>query len=465
MNMPHNITAGLRIEQMDRKSLDTVFSTDLQNLMLSAAEAKARILFKKDMFKSGIVMPVDYSNTENSGVRELFFTNNTIKNMYYEGFFTRPLINVSSSDSNKLYFAGKPHKFNINGMEVYISFDDSSFLNHIKLPPPPPTGSRQDMVMLEVWLEEIVSDVSNSDVIFPYGNTQYYSDDLTFKDCTLSNQNLFGGNYPEYLSTTEGHGKYINIGDPNVMRVILDPLHNIFIDENNKIYQIRYRIAVLTNNLSHTAETPFLFDVQHMYYRPQGQKGSRPARGIQTENLGVFVKQNGTSLVCSYEHDPGLFLSGWFTDNNQDLQPIEGEVSYDGRVYMVPLALVFRRNSTPYSPLTNPNGAGLISSGISGRDDGLFADHVYIDDVINMTEIAKRNNYIFKEKPSGNMNGTNKTFYIRYTPVPGSEHVFYNGQLLDLELGDYTIDNKKIILNSSYETAPLDKLRVSYITK
>jgi len=463
--MPDANTRGLRLEQMSVSSLDQFFTSDIQNLMLSAGEHRARVQFKKDMFKSGLLMPVDYSNTENQGVQEFFATNNEIKNKYYEGFYTRPKLSLTISDANKFYIAGKPHKFNVNGVEIYLSSNDSEFLNSIVLPPPPVTGTRQDKVVLEVWAEEIIFDVSNSDVIFPYGNTQYNSQDNAFNDCVLSNQNLFGGNFPAYLANSQGHGQYVLINDPNIMRMILDPVHNIFVDINNRVFQVRYRIATLENELSHTAESPYLFDIQHLYYRPQGQLANRPARGIQYENFGIFVRQDGSYEVCSYEHDSGLYKAGWFVDEESPLQPITNEISYDGEVYAIPLALVFRRNSTPYEPVLNPNGAGLIASGISGRDDGLYADQVFIDDVINLVQMAQRNVFIPKEKPTGLLNGFNKTFYIRNLPVAGSEHVFLNGQLLDNQELDYTLEGRKLIISNNYEVGPNDKLRVSYITK
>lgn len=64
-----------------------------------------------------------------------------------------------------------------------------------------------------------------------------------------------------------------------------------------------------------------------------------------------------------------------------------------------------------------------------------------------------------KESPSGTINGTNTVFTLASTPVPGSEHVYLNGNLQRLTT-DYTISGKTI----TFVNPPLvgDTIRVSY---
>jgi hypothetical protein len=71
-------------------------------------------------------------------------------------------------------------------------------------------------------------------------------------------------------------------------------------------------------------------------------------------------------------------------------------------------------------------------------------------------------NFVWKELPSGALNGTNTSFGLAFTPLAGSEIVHLNGVLQASGAGnDYTISGTTI----TYLTAPLstDTLVVSYM--
>lgn len=63
----------------------------------------------------------------------------------------------------------------------------------------------------------------------------------------------------------------------------------------------------------------------------------------------------------------------------------------DGYTYAMPVAVVFQRNTAVFDPATNPfgsasllsSGSGILSSGVSGRYDGKFADAIYPSDVVD----------------------------------------------------------------------------------
>ncbi len=61
---------------------------------------------------------------------------------------------------------------------------------------------------------------------------------------------------------------------------------------------------------------------------------------------------------------------------------------------------------------------------------------------------------IFKEIPSGAINGTNMVYYLQYTPVTGSDHLYLNG-LLQANLIDYTISGNVITF---YEAPEINSL-------
>ena len=56
--------------------------------------------------------------------------------------------------------------------------------------------------------------------------------------------------------------------------------------------------------------------------------------------------------------------------------------------------------------------------------------------------------YSYKEKPSGVIDGVNTKFYLAYTPIDGSEHIYINGLLADSGIDyDYTINGNEITFN------------------
>jgi|NOAtaT_7_FD_contig_41_2968157_length_4387_multi_4_in_0_out_0_2 hypothetical protein len=70
-------------------------------------------------------------------------------------------------------------------------------------------------------------------------------------------------------------------------------------------------------------------------------------------------------------------------------------------------------------------------------------------------------NFVDKEIPTGALNGSNTTFTLTATPVAGSEHVYFNGILLDVGASnDYTISNA--VITTLFAPTAADKIRVSY---
>lgn len=70
-------------------------------------------------------------------------------------------------------------------------------------------------------------------------------------------------------------------------------------------------------------------------------------------------------------------------------------------------------------------------------------------------------NFVYRETPTGTVNGSNTAFTLANTPVSGTEQVFQNGVLQEPGAGnDYTISGGTI----TYLAAPLsgDKIRVTY---
>jgi hypothetical protein len=92
--------------------------------------------------------------------------------------------------------------------------------------------------------------------------------------------------------------------------------------------------------------------------------------------------------MAAVNGDGGLWRAGDGTQNDLG--------SMDGYTYAIPLAVVFQRNTGVFSVDQNPFGSaspsvpvsGLLSSGVSGRYDGYFADAVYHTDVVDTRSIV-----------------------------------------------------------------------------
>lgn len=209
-----------------------------------------------------------------------------------------------------------PFTLNMKGEIVQIggtgSADKSKVV--ITLPNPPGTGSRQDLVMLELWYMQLEPLVNNgkpsANTIYPYGNTQ--------SGMTALDDEIY----------------FAAIGTSTTARV-----------------QLQYRIRTVTGV----------------------NFGSYP-EGVD-DNLTVFARgsmASPTSYTFSADpNDAGLFIAG---DGSSSAKNTLGTV--DGYVYAVPMFRVHRRNAAPFS-LLNLNGAGKnIAQGNSDRPDGLLNDKV-----------------------------------------------------------------------------------------
>jgi len=189
----------------------------------------------------------------------------------------------------------------------------------IKLDPPPATGSREDLVFLEVWQQLVVASPStvgkpSPGELYPFGNTQWSS-----------------GFIAEDLR------------DP----AIVGPT-------TNRI-QWQYRIRVESD----LAFTGFPNGVDDTTVFPNGA------------TTGDVVAFNFQLLS-----DNGVYVAG---DGDSASQASLGTV--DGFVYALPIARIHRRNSQPFEP-TNVNGTpNVIADGVSDRPDGLFRDEINIWDV------------------------------------------------------------------------------------
>lgn len=88
----------------------------------------------------------------------------------------------------------------------------------------------------------------------------------------------------------------------------------------------------------------------------------------------------------------------------------------------------------------------IVSSGITVKDDEVSNTNIWTSKRVN----DEFELFIYKEKPSGEVDGTNVNFILNFEPVVNSDHVFLNGLLLEEGLDfDYVISGSSIIFNEA----------------
>jgi hypothetical protein len=285
----------------------------------------------------------------------------------------------------------KPFRFNLLGDFVEIGGTNSSDPSKlvITLPAAPGTGSRQDLVILELWymqLEPLVSlGKPSATTIYPYGNVQ------------------------SGITPMEDEIYFSPIGTSTTARI-----------------QLQYRIRVVTGV----------------------NFGSHPD-GV-TDTSTVFA-QGSMAYPTSYtfirhSEDSGIFVSG---DGSSVARNSLGTA--DGYVYAVPLFRVHRRNAAPFS-LLNLNGAGkTIADGISDRPDKLLSDKIDVRDIQDMRNFIPTKptfDEVLENNFTSLLEGTLNTALIQ---SPLSSDLNYNG--LGLHVDGMSVSDQTGVLDVAQPNA------------
>jgi hypothetical protein len=88
----------------------------------------------------------------------------------------------------------------------------------------------------------------------------------------------------------------------------------------------------------------------------------------------------------------------------------------------------------------------IVSSGISVKDGEISDTNIWTSKRVN----DEFELFIYKEKPIGEVDGSNVNFILNFEPVTNSEHVFLNGLLLEEGVdSDYVLNGSTIIFNEA----------------
>lgn len=292
---------------------------------------------------------------------------------------------------------------------------------------------RKDLVFVEMWHE----DVSETDYIFPFGNVQYqgtmcdgvqtqvfdhkFYDTITGEVSEIANgarqycQSYQKGNvvYNYYAGTdfdpidsvekkyidstfvedtTIGRGwKLSELADDDRIKIFNNADHNLYYD-GNALVQVRYRTRIVALNLFNNyfkGTSDYMSEglrfqgkspvVSRLATREVGEYTTSDGDGSQAgqpkiETIQVFA---GGPLVISSSQNSLLYKEGKLYDDALFTVEEPTELSHNGYVYAIPVAIINRRNQGVYHPAYNDNGTGFFINGIHVSEDKEdFADDI-----------------------------------------------------------------------------------------
>jgi hypothetical protein len=232
--------------------------------------------------------------------------------------------------------------------------------------------SRKDFAFIESWPEL----VSEKDVVYPLGNTQYGVS--TWKGITLSNALVAQGYsaFGAWDTVTTGYGVvWSTLSEANKLIFLQDKYNNMY-TENGVPYQVRYRARVVEGQTDTTGVvTSALTGGYARFYKMDAVNASDGFISPQGKSVVPVDSTNDLSIG-------GTFLSGSYSvfDGTGTILPkgtlvasktvltgtITGDASFghNGLCFSIPVATVQRRNQGGYHPTYNSNGcAGFSANG------------------------------------------------------------------------------------------------------
>lgn len=312
---PQSVASGGRFSA-DEKSFETII-----------IQADKPIIDWELNLQSGIDA-VNYQHANNDESPSCWLSNDffEIPNPSFGGSY----VFLSPTVGNENKFQIKASNLLINGWHIRFEFSDisTSGLNQISLPAPPVSGSRTDLVILEVW-RALVSPAPS-----------------------LLNKSATG------LIVRNG-----NVRAPDAANFADDLIDPNFSLESTKRVQIQYRYRVISG--VNTSGFPDGIDDPTVFVNSV------------SDFSGPGVNGNPTIL----HYTPSTRDNGLWTAGAGDSASSITLGTVDGFMYAVPVCAIFRRNTTAFDRNTNLNGGTSIASGSSSRPDALFADQVSAFDI------------------------------------------------------------------------------------
>jgi len=227
--------------------------------------------------------------------------------------------------------------------------------------------SRQDLVFLETWHE----DISEKGIVYPFGNVQYRGGDV--HGCKgIIDGSFEGADSYSLFGNWQEPGALVGRGYPWEAMSLAEKTafvgnkdNNIYVD-GSKIIQVRYRIRVIKgiNNKWHNVlanSSSNSLTAQSSGNWNVNAKGKSCVVPVYNEDISsswsAKFMTKGHGIDATYA-DLGLFAMETGTDNDAVQVKIQKEAG--AIVQALPIALVQRRNSGVWHETFNPEGTARV---------------------------------------------------------------------------------------------------------
>ena len=298
--------------------------------------------------------------------------------------------------------------------------------------------SRQDLIFLEVWDE----DISDKDIVYPFGNVQYQGGDVeglngiaagTFKGADT--YSLFG-NWQKAGDLIGKGYVWSKLTEDQKIALASNPDHNI--RKKGDIWlQTRYRIRVvkgLGNDWVNVNDDRLDFVYSSVY------------------KDAVAIKGDKTSIDSDYTITSGGYRGLFYKDGNV-ANARESHGLFGGcckkykNVFALPIALVQRRNDGIYNKIFNPEGTAqaydksrgkLLEFGEFALDDSFITSLEDCFDVSKIAAITKDNDIV----PADDSSAVNRSGYIM-SKMSGNESELYADEINERDVEDLRMLAKK----------------------
>ena len=242
-----------------------------------------------------------------------------------------------------------------------------------------PSVSRQDLVFLETWHEEI----QEKDIVYPFGNVQYRgSNQDSLEGITegvftgSSTYSLFGNWQSENNLVGKGY-VWSGLSEQDKVKFVRNPENNVYVDGDIYV-QVRYRIRVikgLGNEWEKTEQTNDIFQYNNRFIvHSKGSKVDIEYDIGSSINPNIFVNKEHGWSISDYDK---IFTS--HSDKNN---------------HALPIALVQRRNQGAFHPTFNTEGTSMLAhfNGDNRLDGGyeFYKNTLYVQDVGGTNEIKSK---------------------------------------------------------------------------
>lgn len=321
----------------------------------------------------------------------------------------------------------------VHGYKIKLNTTNTKHVDFV-LPEAPSTGTRQDMVVLEVWKEVVDKETG---LFFPFGNT-HYADSNPVDETNLSDVQgtVTGSEY--FIDST---GIYSVRANSVTEKFLSNKDHNIGMLESGDYFQIRYRLRTLSDVDSSIGFDGMLKDTSGNYFAPQGQLQNAPAStSSDTQAVGVISKDH-------VGNDKGVFNGGLKTGSNT-MNSIT-DLSFDGMTYTIPMFVVNRKNKDVYG-MGNNNGTAFSNTWVVDFSDANM-DRLEVHGVNGQTLVSIGSS-VYKVLDSNSTSGKARLQYVSgvITAPNGNGSHEYNGNVETFLFESALVDDGRWISNKSY---------------